>query len=126
MASIDRRGWHIYSRLVCEHQQLNQCARPQWLRILVVWHPMLAELVSGSRFWKSVLWAFPALFGGKALLCATCQMAAFQSTWAERFRRFVGFLTGWSDGDAEAILLLDDDVHNLSQITLEQLNVEDV
>lgn len=126
---MDKRGWHIYAKLVCEHQQIAVCARPQWLRVMVLHHPILGDVLSRPVWWSKLLrkihWAFPALFGGKALMCANCHMVAFQSKFAEAISRFVGFLTGLEADDQDAILMIDEDLQNLTDAAKEGLHAED-
>lgn len=126
---MDKRGWHIYAKLVCEHQQIAECGRPQWMRVMVLYHPILGDVLSRPVWWARVLrkmhWAFPALFGGKAMMCGNCHMVAFQSKWAELVSKFVEFFTGLQLEDHDAILMLDEDLKQLTESAKDGLNAED-
>lgn len=113
MARSDPRAWGKLASMVCRHS--DTCPRPRYIRGRIGWTPgcidALTDTTEGTKKFLTFVYAlFPALFGGRVVVCVTCNDMVFLSGMA---RKMYNFLRFFINPEEESILFIDEDVHRI-------------
>ena len=110
MAKSDSRDWGNFAEMVCTHS--DRCARPRFIRGRIGWTPSTIDILGDStgvlNWLLNLLYLLvPGLFGGRVVVCVTCNDMSFMGNMGMRLYRVIRFLY---TPEEESILFIDQDV----------------
>lgn len=115
MATSDPRDWGLLAGMVCAHG--DRCARPRFIRGRIGWTPGLIDILGDTtgamrRFLNGIYTIAPAIFGGRVVVCVTCNEMVFMGWVARKLYTAVRFFYTPED---ESILFIDQDVERIGE-----------